>query len=334
MDDPMTMTTTPTTTTSSTLVVAADTDKGQVRANNEDSVLVEQPTSADAQRRGTLGLVADGMGGAAAGEVASQLAAETVHDFFYQSPNGSTGEALGEAIRAANARIWNQANQHEEQAGMGSTLTAVVVSDDNVTIGHVGDSRAYLVRKGSITQLTQDHSWVAEQVAAHILTPEEAEHHPRRNVITRALGQKSSVDVDVFTRRIRDGDSLLLCSDGLTRVVQDIEIEEEVSRSQPREAVKRLIDLANKRGAPDNVSVAILRRASARRMPAYALILAFVVVYALGGVSGAVLDRSVWTPAAATLVPTLSPTPIPPTVSAAPTAQPAPTPAPEGGGTP
>lgn len=239
--------------------VASATDRGQVRSNNEDAVLAETGDSQAPERRGVLCVVADGMGGHAAGEVASSLAVQTTRQHFYASNNPENGEALREAVSAANEAVWREAQRSPDRAGMGCTISAAVVHGDEVAVGHVGDSRAYLVRRADITQITTDHSWVAEQVRAGALTPEQARQHPRRNVITRALGQRASVAVDLYRLHAAAGDAIVLCSDGLTSVVADEEIGRYARELPPQEAVQRLIDVANSRGAPDNVTVAVMR---------------------------------------------------------------------------
>jgi serine/threonine protein phosphatase PrpC len=199
------------------------------------------------------------MGGHAAGDVASQLAARTVHARYYQSESTYIVEALREAIETANYEVRELAKRQPDKAGMGCTLTAAVAHGDDLVVGHVGDSRAYLVRGGEIVQLTTDHSWVRQQVEAGLLTQQEADNHPQRHVLTRALGQKDSVQVDIRQGKVMPGDTVVICSDGLTELVRDDEIRQEVTGPSAPAAVRNLINLANQRGAPDNVSVAVLR---------------------------------------------------------------------------
>jgi PPM family protein phosphatase len=239
--------------------VASGSHPGQRRANNEDAVYVEPTKSRLVRARGLLCLVADGMGGHAAGEVASRLAVETVQARYYGSDTDSVVDALEDGIATANTEIERYTAAHPETQGMGCTLTAAVICGDELVIGHVGDSRAYLVRESKSRQLTADHSWVAQQVVAGVLTVEQAEHHPDRNVLLRALGHEPYAPADIYRRRLQAGDALVLCSDGLTCVVDDGEIGELVGQRQPQQAVSDLIDLANHRGAPDNVSVVVLR---------------------------------------------------------------------------
>jgi serine/threonine protein phosphatase PrpC len=224
---------------------AALSHPGRRRRQNEDSYVLEPPLFA----------VADGMGGAKAGEVASGLAADAVQE---GSGDGATGEArVAALIEEANRRVFRRATEDREASGMGTTMTVALVEDERVAIGHVGDSRAYLYRGGRLEQLTDDHSLVAELVRSGKLTPEEAEAHPQRSVITRALGTDSEVDVDTFAVRAEPGDLFLLCSDGLTAMVDDDTIVEAIEqhRSNLAEAAKALVNAANRGGGEDNITV-------------------------------------------------------------------------------
>jgi PPM family protein phosphatase len=224
---------------------AALSHPGRRRRHNEDSYVLEPPLFA----------VADGMGGAKAGEVASGLAADAVQE---SSGDGATGEArVAALIEEANRRVFRRANEDREASGMGTTMTVALVEDERVAIGHVGDSRAYLYRGGRLEQLTDDHSLVAELVRSGKLTPEEAEAHPQRSVITRALGTDSEVDVDTFAVRAEPGDLFLICSDGLTAMVDDDTIVEAIEqhRSNLAEAAKALVNAANRGGGEDNITV-------------------------------------------------------------------------------
>ncbi|MCW3034372.1 MAG: family protein phosphatase [Solirubrobacteraceae bacterium] len=223
-------------------------DTGRQRRANEDSLMVRSP----------LFVVADGMGGAQAGEVASQLAAET-----FQAGLPGSGEpeaALEELAQEANARIHELSHANAEQAGMGTTLTAVYVGEREVAIAHVGDSRAYCLRDGELLRLTDDHSLVDELMRQGRLTPEEAVEHPQRSVITRALGIEGTVDVDTRSFRGLAGDVYLICSDGLTTMISEERIAE-LLRSTPRlrEAGEALIAAANEAGGRDNITVVLLR---------------------------------------------------------------------------
>jgi serine/threonine protein phosphatase PrpC len=214
---------------------------GRRRRRNEDSFVVSPPLFA----------VADGMGGARAGEIASRLAAAAVREEDADTAN------VGELIREANRRVFERARDDAAASGMGTTMTLALVEDDHVTIGHVGDSRAYRLREGELEQLTEDHSLVAELVRSGRLSPEEAEMHPQRSVITRALGTEANVDVDTFSVDAQPGDVFLLCSDGLTTMVGDERIVTAVTenREDLERAAKELIADANRSGGEDNVTV-------------------------------------------------------------------------------
>lgn len=235
------------------------TDVGRARPHNED--YVDYAIPADGQqlaRKGSLFLVADGMGGHQAGEVASQGAVETAIEYYYQDTGRDVPTSLVRAFRAANQHLYDQAQSDASKAGMGTTLVAAVVLGRKVTVANVGDSRAYLINQQGITQITEDHSWVEEQVRAGLLTQEQAQKHPQRNLVTRALGSKPSVEVDLFEGEISAGDALLLCSDGLTGRVSDPEISTIVQQHGPQEAARRLVAEANERGGNDNITVLIV----------------------------------------------------------------------------
>jgi len=226
----------------------AGTDTGRQRRANEDSHLARAP----------LFVVADGMGGAQAGEVASRLAVES-----FQAGLGDVASpeaALAGLTEEANARIHELSHSHAEQAGMGTTLTAVYVGEREISLAHVGDSRAYRLRGGRLERLTDDHSLVDELMRQGRLTPEEALEHPQRSVITRALGPEGSVEVDTRSYAARDGDVYLLCSDGLTTMVAEEQLEEILlAHGSLREAGEALIGAANEAGGRDNITVVLLR---------------------------------------------------------------------------
>ena len=217
---------------------AGASDPGRRRRRNEDSFVLHPPLFA----------VADGMGGAQAGEVASKLAAGAVKE------HGADVEGL---VQEANRRVHQRSLEDPNTSGMGTTLTVAAIEDGVVSIGHVGDSRAYLVRDGNLEQLTEDHSLVGELMRTGKLSAEEAESHPQRSMITRALGTDPNVDVDIFSVEPRVGDLFLLCSDGLTSMVDDREILRLVGekRGDLDELVKVLIKAANKGGGEDNITV-------------------------------------------------------------------------------
>ncbi len=224
------------------------TDVGRQREANEDNLVLASPVFA----------VADGMGGARAGEVASRIAAETFRDPRDQSRTPE--QQLEHVAQEANRRIYELALRDQSRRGMGTTLTATLVAGDAVSVGHVGDSRAYRLRDGELVQLTQDHSLVAELERSGQLTPEAAEHHPQRSIITRALGPEPEVEVDTHTHPARAGDVYVLCSDGLTGMISDSELAT-VLRAAPslESAAEALVRAANQSGGRDNITVVLFR---------------------------------------------------------------------------
>jgi PPM family protein phosphatase len=228
---------------------AGSTDAGRKRRRNEDSFVHDPPLFA----------VADGMGGAQAGEVASRLAAAAFRE-FHDADELDPEQRVAAIIQEANRRIYERAKSDAQASGMGTTITAALVTEDGVAVGHVGDSRGYRLRDGQLEQLTEDHSLVADLVRSGRLTPDEADSHPQRSVITRALGTDARVDVDTFTADVQAGDVFLLCSDGLTTMIGDEEITETVARASSLEqATKALVRAANKAGGEDNVTVVLFR---------------------------------------------------------------------------
>jgi PPM family protein phosphatase len=231
------------------------TDAGRKRRRNEDAYVLEPPLFA----------VADGMGGAQAGEVASRLAVDAVRE-FHDADELEPEERVTAIIQEANRRIYERAREDTQASGMGTTITAALVGDESVSIGHVGDSRAYRLRGGQLEQLTDDHSLVADLVRGGRLTPEEADVHPQRSVITRALGTDSEVDVDAFSFEAEPGDIIFLCSDGLTTMVTDEEIVAIVGEATSLEhAAKQLVKAANRRGGEDNITVVLFALESSER---------------------------------------------------------------------
>jgi protein phosphatase len=246
---------------------AAQTNVGRVRENNEDSVHLW------ASERYALAVVADGMGGAAAGEEASRMAVEAIEDnLILPAPNNDTVltdltenaiiEKLAQAIRVGNANILTRIAAQPELKGMGTTVTLAFVRVGRAVIAHVGDSRAYLIdrRANQIHQITADHSYIDLLIAAGQITEQQAEDHPLRNVLYRALGQNDQIDIDVYDSiKLHPGDRLLLCSDGLTRHVRADEIARIVlDHDAPEAACAALIDRANERGGEDNISVVVI----------------------------------------------------------------------------
>ncbi len=227
---------------------AGKSDPGRKRRRNEDSFVCEPPLFA----------VADGMGGAQAGEVASQLAAAALREG--DGGGGDPEERIVALIQEANRRVWQRANEDAAASGMGTTVTAALVEPDGrVIFGHVGDSRAYVLRDETLEQLTQDHSLVAELVRRGELSPEEAESHPQRSVITRALGTDPDVDVDTFAVQAGEGEIYLICSDGLSSMVPDEALGRAIAdnRSDLDAAAKALIAAANRGGGEDNITAVL-----------------------------------------------------------------------------
>jgi serine/threonine protein phosphatase PrpC len=224
--------------------VATITDTGRRRRRNEDAFVCEPPLFA----------IADGMGGAQAGEVASRLAAAALKE-----SGAATGgeEQIYDLIQEANRRVYDRSSTDPTTSGMGTTITVALVENGNVAFGHVGDSRAYLIRDGRMEQITEDHSLVNELMKSGKLSREEAEAHPQRSVITRALGTDPDVDVDTFTIEAHVGDIFLLCSDGLTDMVAENEIFDLVDENLPdmTAALKALVKAANRSGGEDNITV-------------------------------------------------------------------------------
>ena len=224
------------------------TDVGRQRSANEDALVLSPPFFA----------VADGMGGARAGEVASSLAAGVFSDEVDSSELPET--QLTNIVQEANRRIFELASTDESHRGMGTTLTAAKVHEGEVSVGHVGDSRAYLLRDGALEQLTRDHSLVAELERTGQITAEAAEHHPQRSIITRALGPEPRVDVDTYTVTGRDGDLFLICSDGLTSMVTDDELASILrSPGSLDDTAEALVRAANQSGGKDNITVVLFR---------------------------------------------------------------------------
>lgn len=246
------------------IVAAGQTDVGCVRKHNEDNFLIDAELG--------LFIVADGLGGHAAGEVASQIVVDKMGQFIAQTVEQDRtwpleydvnlaydGNRLKVALMLTDQAILEDIRTNPERESMGSTVVACLVRESRITLVHVGDSRAYLLNTLGIQQVTRDHSWVAEQVANGILTPEEARKHPFRNVITQALGNGADLDVTVQEIQVKELDQLLLCSDGLSGMVQDRDIWGIVQKSKSlQEAAQQLISVARENGGEDNITVLII----------------------------------------------------------------------------
>ncbi len=244
------------------LLAGVATHAGRVRDQNEDEVSLSEPGSERAVSHGFLIAVADGMGGHERGEVASKLAIETLFANFYAAGNGDgatdTVVMLQQAFKNANSRIMEEAINGESGGSMGTTMVAAAVVGDNLTVANVGDSRAYLVRAEQATQITRDHSLVAEQVAGGVMTEDEARLSNYRNIITRALGHRPKVEVDVFEIRLLPEDRVVLVSDGVHGSVEPADVATLVLQKSPQEASQALIDLALEQGSTDNVTAAVV----------------------------------------------------------------------------
>ncbi len=235
------------------------TDTGIVRPQNQDAYRAEQ-----LDRNTFLCVVCDGMGGAKSGDVASTMAADAFMQAVKESRKNNMNQAelaciFQSALDFANLTVYNQALQTEEYAGMGTTLVALMIQGKQAILLNVGDSRGYLINEAGIEQITEDHSLVQMMISRGELTLEEARNHPDKNIITRAVGTQEYAKGDIFHREVKPGDQYLLCTDGLTNLMDDREILFEVAYEEDREqCCQRLVDLAKKRGAPDNVTCVLV----------------------------------------------------------------------------
>jgi len=237
-------------------------DVGLHRADNEDSYLYWEPDSDDELRRkGRLAIVADGMGGYEGGQEASRLAAETVRELYDRDFSGDPKATLVTAFQSAHDNIQRFAIEHPQFRGMGTTCTALAIIERELFFAHVGDSRLYLIRDDSITRLTRDHSYVGRLVETGVVRSEDAESHPQRHILTAALGSGPEIIPDVPERSLalEEGDLLILCTDGLWSLVGDHDLAHIARTYPPAEACLRLVRMAIERGAPDNITVQILR---------------------------------------------------------------------------
>ena len=239
------------------LAVSARTDTGRLRKGNEDNLY------ADANEFRGLFIVADGMGGHAAGEVASQMAVDLIANELADLNDLAAADShqrVSDTLRMANRQVFQRTMTEIEKTGMGSTASALLLSDTRYLIGHVGDSRIYLVRDGNMEQLTRDHSLVQEQVDAGIITAEQARHHPQSNVITCCIGMSSEIEPDIIAGETRVGDVFLLASDGLTGMVEDRRLQQLLqSRAAPERIVNAMIADANNNGGIDNITAIVVK---------------------------------------------------------------------------
>jgi len=230
-------------------------DKGKKRKYNEDSLLVYEPKDKKIySKKGYLYIVADGVGGLNKGDVASKTAVETIKKEYYLSKSTNAAKALVNAVKKANAKIYSLSTKEEK---MGTTVVCMIIKEDKAYIASVGDSRAYIFREGKLKKLTEDHSFVGERIRMGELTEEQARVHPRKNIILRCLGDKKSVDIDIFTYGIAKGDKFLLCSDGLWGELPHTELED-IIKKDSSSVVNTLVSSANKAGGSDNISAILV----------------------------------------------------------------------------
>ncbi len=243
------------------MIACLETDTGLVRDHNEDCVASWEPkTRAEETKNGWVYLVSDGVGGADAGEVASQYASErTIVHYLEMTDQEDWGQRIVDAMQAANTDLRQLVLDHHNGSRMATTMVAAIIQEDRVFIGNVGDSRGYFWRNGRLQQITKDQSLVAKLLEEGAITEEEARNHPRKNVILYSLGSENQPQIDLFTQTWEPGDILFLCSDGLTKHIEDDEISAIISQESPKHASKTLIRLANERGGEDNISVAIVQ---------------------------------------------------------------------------
>ncbi len=250
------------------LQVVVRSDLGNVRLNNEDTGLFYRIADDKVIReKGCLLMVADGMGGHQAGEVASRMAAEIIiREYFNPKKNGSIEKNLRKAFATANTSIYQAASSNKEQEGMGTTCTALVVTDSEIHFAHVGDSRAYLLKKDKLSRITEDHTYVQELVRSGEISAAEAETHPRRNILTNAMGTKPEMKVDAgrCALLLEPGDRLMLCSDGLYDYLNDDEIAAFLGGTDLTAAAEQMIAAAKKRGGHDNITVVLAQKKSGK----------------------------------------------------------------------
>ncbi|MHB8635190.1 MAG: PP2C family protein-serine/threonine phosphatase [Fimbriimonadaceae bacterium] len=240
--------------------VACKTDLGRVRENNEDKFEFYVPEDdAVLATRGAIYLVCDGMGGAAAGQIASELTAKTFIDVYLHHPSDNPQIAMAAAVSAANRFVLDVSRAVPSRQGMGTTLSGLILIQDKAYVVQVGDSRVYRLREGELEQLTEDHSWIAEALKLRMITPEEAATHPYKSVITRAVGTEGDLAPDLFVHELAVGDTFLLCSDGVTGHVSDTTLRYVLGEHDPASAAWRIVGLALQNGGSDNATVMIVR---------------------------------------------------------------------------
>lgn len=241
------------------MTVGAKSDVGKSRGNNEDNFYVSNDMKVP------LYIVADGMGGHNAGEVASNMAIEIIKNKFMNPKDDLLDKdkvikSIKQSIEEANTKIYLKSIENKELKGMGTTITLAYILENHIYLGHIGDSRAYLISDDNIQQITEDHSFVNELVKSGTITKEEAKNHPKKNMITRAVGSSSIIEMDLMVKEYNENDILILCSDGLTNMVSDIEIMEIMKdENDLQNACGRLVELANEKGGLDNITVVAIK---------------------------------------------------------------------------
>ncbi len=239
---------------------AAGTDRGLIRELNEDSYRILP----DSSQSPCVFIIADGMGGHNCGEVASRMAVDHLSESIINEgigiwSRGDVGAELRKFVEDTNRAVFDKSLERPEANGMGTTLTAAVINENTITVAHVGDSRLYLIRNGKMIQLTEDHSYIGELVKNGSLTREEAEHHPGKNIITRAIGSSPDLEVDILTSDIEMEDIFLLCTDGLTNMIGENEIYNVIVSCEPEKACPGLIEAARAKGGEDNITVIVIK---------------------------------------------------------------------------
>jgi len=239
---------------------AAGTDIGLIRDTNEDYYRIIHESSQDAYAF----IIADGMGGHSCGEIASRMAVEYISDIVERSGSSlfsclNIGEEIKKLLKEANINVFEASLSNPEASGMGTTLTMAVIARGKVTVAHVGDSRLYMARSGSLRQITEDHSFIRELIKKGTLTREEAESHPRKHVITRAIGTSRELEVDILELEAEKGDIFLLCTDGLTNMISEDEIYRVIIDNEPEKACAELIEAAKSKGGEDNITVIVIK---------------------------------------------------------------------------
>ena len=254
------------------VTIGAATHPGKRKAENEDSFDVVLPKGGKGDKKGILLILADGMGGHAGGAVASRTAVDVVMDRYVHAATGDVLQALQQAFQKANAAVLEKSTSNRSLAGMATTLTAVVIKEDLLFHAHVGDSRAYLIDGSDMVTFTEDHSYVASLVAAGAITEAEAETHPQRNLVTRAVGALPDLDIDAarYPQPLKKNQHVMLCCDGLFKVVPEKEIQSIIeSAKDPNTACEELVERANRYGGPDNITVILARIDRVKRTSAF-----------------------------------------------------------------